>query len=242
MSKNAVIAVLGVSGVLALGFAPMEVLMPEKAGPVDWVTVRALSLINPFLLVVGSAALGAWAAPKLGLKVPLIESLLERKSISVVIRPLLVPVVLSAVAVAVLIVANGTLQASELSSSQDDTLKRLAAFEMPLVSKMLYGGLSEEVIMRWGLMSGCALLALKLGMPRPWAIGVGVVTAGLIFGAGHVPILLALMPNASSVLVGAVLAGNFVAGVVFGSLLSRYGLEAAMLAHAGAHLLSHVAG
>ncbi len=238
MSKYVVVAALGVVGVVALGFAPLETLVPAKAGHIP----RAALLIQLLVLVLGAAALGRWAAPKLELEVPLIEALLARRSIRSLMLLQIGPGVLSAVAGAVAIVANGRLQSATLSVSSDRTLQAMMAFQMPLVSKLLYGGMSEEVVMRWGLMSACALLALKLGMRRAVAIWVGIALAAFLFGAGHLPFLSALMPNTSALLVGAVVVGNFGLGVVFGWLFSRYGLEAAMSAHAGAHLLSHVVG
>ena len=110
-----------------------------------------------------------------------------------------------------------------------------ATFEAPLLSRLLYGGVTEEIIARWGLMSVLVWLSLRLLPHGDLPFVIGIAGAALIFAAGHLPLLFALVSTPSIWLVAAVLLGNMLVGIGFGWLYWRYGLEAAMVAHAGAH-------
>ena len=74
-----------------------------------------------------------------------------------------------------------------------------------------------------------------------WAVWSALVASSALFAAGHLPMLHVLMPAAPGWFVGMALAGNFIPGMLFGWLYWRRGLEAAIIAHALAHLLSTVA-
>ena len=70
---------------------------------------------------------------------------------------------------------------------------------------------------------------------------VVAVPGALLFAAGHLPMLFFLLPEPPGVLILMVLAGNALPGLLFGWLFWRRGLEAAMIAHALAHLFGTIA-
>jgi membrane protease YdiL (CAAX protease family) len=115
------------------------------------------------------------------------------------------------------------------------------AFWKRLLAGVVYGGVTEELLTRLFLVS---LLAWGLGfvwkapsgLPAAGAFVVAIVLAALLFGALHLPATAAIAPL-SLMLVTRALLLNGIAGVVFGFLFWRYGLEAAMFAHASAHLV-----
>nr|WP_255346143.1 CPBP family glutamic-type intramembrane protease [Pseudoxanthomonas sp. GW2] len=101
----------------------------------------------------------------------------------------------------------------------------------------LYGGLAEEVIARWGVMS-----LLAWGLARVWgerrqrlALVLAVVVSALAFGAAHLPMLAAQI-DLSPAIVARTLVLNALGGVVYAVVFIRHGLEAAMAAHASTHL------
>ncbi|MCP2936766.1 CPBP family glutamic-type intramembrane protease, partial [Salmonella enterica subsp. enterica serovar Typhimurium] len=71
---------------------------------------------------------------------------------------------------------------------------------------------------------------------------IAIAVAALIFAVAHLPILYLAAGELPPSLVGAIVAGNAFPGMVFGWLFWRHGLEAAMMAHAGAHLISWMVG
>lgn len=199
---------------------------------------RLLSLINPLILLTLGVMIGCLLAPRLGLDAPLIRALLARQSPWQALKPQLLPALLAGAAVAAMLLGYARLSA--------DWMTGAPAFDMPLLPKLLYGGITEELLTRWGLMSLFAWAAWRLtGAKRPASravLAVGTVLAALLFAAGHLPVLYMLLPDPSPQLIAGVLIGNAMPGLLFGWLFAVRGLEAAMLAHAFAHLFSTVMG
>jgi membrane protease YdiL (CAAX protease family) len=120
-----------------------------------------------------------------------------------------------------------------------------------LLAGVLYGGLTEEVMMRWGLMTLVVWGALRLfargdtrARPhdrRSSAICVtAIVVVALVFAAGHLPAAAAMAPL-TSLGITRILSLNTIAGMLFGWLYWRRSLEAAMIAHASVHVAFAVA-
>jgi membrane protease YdiL (CAAX protease family) len=105
-----------------------------------------------------------------------------------------------------------------------------------------YGGIGEELQLRLFLMTLLAWATARLwrGSTRPFAYWLAIVLAALLFGAGHLPAAAAVWPLTGMVVFRTLLL-NAVAGLAFGWLYWRRGLEAAMLAHFCADLVLHVA-
>jgi membrane protease YdiL (CAAX protease family) len=103
-----------------------------------------------------------------------------------------------------------------------------------------YGGVNEEVLMRLFLVSLLAWLlarAWRRDAPAPGArmMWSAIVVVSVLFGLGHLPAA-AMLGELTPDMVARVIVLNAVAGVAFGWLFWRRGLEAAMVAHAAAHL------
>lgn len=107
----------------------------------------------------------------------------------------------------------------------------------------LYGGITEEVLLRVFLMGVMAWLASR-ALPskealRPTAAWVAITVATVIFGLGHLPATASFSPLTGTVVLRALLL-NGVGGMVFGWLYWRHSLMAAMVAHFTADLVLHV--
>lgn len=103
-----------------------------------------------------------------------------------------------------------------------------------------YGGITEEVLTRLGLMTLLAWATSRIsGGRRGLALGVGLVGASLIFGALHLPAAAQIWPL-TGVVVARTMLLNVVFGVIAGVLYARRGLEHAMVAHLCADLVLHV--
>ncbi len=234
MNKIALwLGLLGLIATASLALVPLERLVPGPL-PMPVPLLRLLSILQPALLVLGATALGAWVAPKVGLDAPGVRAVAEGRPLLPVLRDQVPAAVAAGIATAAVLIAY-----SLFTRSLDVSP---LPFEVPLVTRLLYGGIAEELLMRWGLMSLLAWAAWGLGgRPDPvpaWCLWVGASGAALLFALGHLPVLFMAYPNPSPGLLAAVLAGNAVPGLLFGWLFWRRGLEAAMIAHALAHLVA----
>jgi len=108
----------------------------------------------------------------------------------------------------------------------------------------LYGGVTEELLLRFGLLSLVLWLgwrALDPAVPRPppivaW-LSIGVTA--LLFGVSHLPAA-ARDRTLSAVVVSRVVLLNAVGGVVFGWLFWQFGLVYAIASHYAADVVLHV--
>ena len=225
------LSLLGVIGASSLLFAPLERLAPVTLEPV---AVRLLSMIQPTILVIAFAALGAWAAPETGLDSPSVRAWAAGRPW----WPSLKTQFPSALTGGIII--GGLLVLFWRVIGSFEGADRLLQFDMPLVTKVLYGGIVEELLMRWGLMSLLVWVAWHAsGSVRPiasWCYWVGLTISAVLFAAGHLPLLYFLVPDPSSSLLTLVFVGNAIPGLLFGWLYWRRGLEAAMVAHGLAHV------
>lgn len=117
---------------------------------------------------------------------------------------------------------------------------------IPRLSALLYGGITEELMLRYGLMTVLAWAAFAVlrgrgGRYRTATMWTVVLIVAVVFGAGHVPALFATVePNA--VLVVRTIAINALLGALYGWLYWRYALEHAIVAHAFTHGVFWLAG
>jgi hypothetical protein len=214
---------------------PVERLIPAGSGPhaMPVLLMRLATVVQPALLLALGLWLGWRLAPGLGLGVPLLTARAAGKPVWPLLQERLPAIAAVALLAALLLAVWVRLVVPRLFAGSP-----LMDFQVPLLTRLAYGGIGEEVMMRWGLLSALAAAGLKLGLGRSRALAVAAVLAALLFGAGHLPLLAAMAQQAPAWAAPAVVLANAVPGLMFGLLFIRHGLEAAMLAHAGAHLLA----
>ena len=187
------------------------------------------------VLIAVAAVAGAWFAPRVGLVTPIIDAALtgqpfigRARSVAVLAIGLGVVAALAVVALDVVVFAPLVPETKALPARALWT-GALAA---------LYRGLTEETLWRYGAMSFLVWLFTKFAR-GPSAYRAAIVVASALFGLAHLPAtdaLASLTPvvvTRTMVLVG-------LAGVTFGWLYWRRGLEAAMIAHGAAAWIVHV--
>jgi uncharacterized membrane protein YqjE len=191
----------------------------------DGIPAAAL-LINPAILLLLASLIGAWAAPRASLgSAAILGSGTHRRTLGL----WLAAGIAGGVAVAVL--------DHSLAGAWDIGLPSLREGRdvSDLVLGLLYGGLTEEVLMRFGLMSLLALGLLQL-LPRVTALWAAAALAAILFALGHLPAIVMETGGITPVLLLRTLLWNGLLGVAFGVAFFRDGLEAAIFAHMGAHI------
>ena len=128
-----------------------------------------------------------------------------------------------------------------------DFLARAEQLAIPLYSKILYGGITEEILIRWGLMSFLVWLIAKLAgsgsnPAAPWVFVSAIIVTSLLFGAGHLPLANVLADTVTPAIKAYVFLANGFFGLIAGYLFWKKGLESAILAHMLAHIVWAVIG
>lgn len=113
------------------------------------------------------------------------------------------------------------------------------------IASVLYGGIIEEVMLRLFMMSLIAFLAWKIFFRRHEKAPTGVIIAAniiaaMLFAAGHFPATIAMFGELTPLILFRCFLMNGGFGLAFGYLYRRYGIQYAMLAHAGCHIVSKV--
>lgn len=232
---------LGFAGVASLPLAMLPALRilvrNGYAAGMSLGALAALSLIQPALLVIAGAAVGAAVAPGLGF-----TSHAAGVNVRGTFAKELPLAIASGVAIGIVIAVLDFVLFQQAALQRPASTRAIAD---GLVGGVLYGGLAEEIMMRWGLMSFVAWVGMRLlarnASTLPASIGVAaIVVVALLFAAGHLPAAAMTAPLTSGVVARTLLL-NAVAGLLFGWLFWRRSLESAMVAHASVHVVFAVA-
>lgn len=226
-----VMLLLGLLAVGTLGFTPLETVLPP-----GMTLPRVVLLIQPAIFVILGTVLGWWLVPKTGLGAPVLTAMLDGRNWGGVLSAAALPIAAVAVASAAILVGYGLYVEGQFTLPGP-----MGTLQIPAITRLGYGGIGEELITRWGILTVLMAAALRLGLPRGAAFWTANVIAAMLFAAGHLGLLFALVPHPPLWLVGMVMAGNVLPALGFGWLYRRCGIEAAMLGHAGAHLLALLA-
>ncbi len=218
---------LGIIGVIA--FCPVvpkvirRAVPPEREIRLSAPAIILATLIQTSLIVIACAALGARIGPSLGLRSLLFGAGAEPAGLA---RSLTWAIV------------AGVIAGSVGGAIAVPFAKPLVAYlrEIPMIARLLYGGFTEEVIIRWGFMTGIVWLLTKAfpGAPPPaYLLWLGILLTNVIFATGHIPIMRAL--KTSNVAVAATMI--FVVSLPWGWLFWTFGIESAIAAHMAFHIV-----
>ncbi len=188
--------------------------------------------------------LGLKLSRRLGLATPILESWLSGKPQPNAIGPKLRSALVTGLVVGIVLLIALLLLVPRLPNMPFVMAARLALWKRVLLC--FYGGVYEEVFTRLFLLAVVAWIA-----NRSWRRATGTLSAGafwfanifvaILFGLGHLPsasLFMAITP----LVVAAALVLNGIAGIAFGYLYRRDGLESAMIAHYTADFVIYVVG
>jgi hypothetical protein len=193
---------------------------------------RATLLINPLILVVAAALLGAAVAHRVGLCSVLAGTAAPTFLLRIVGRAAAGGFVLGLV-----LAAADAAMAQHLGRTWQQMASTAPQGLAALATGMLYGGLTEEVMLRWGVMSLVAWILMSVLGRRATdaAVAIAITVAAALFAVAHLPALAVQIELAPALVVRTLLL-NGAAGLIYGWLFWRHHLEAAMAAHAATHV------
>lgn len=198
-----------------------------------------VSMINPLILLIIAIIIGNLLAPKLGLKSYIVQRVTEKESFWNSLKPnifkgIVWGIVLGIVHYLLELTFQPWLPESLKLNPESRNL-------INTIGGVFYGGIVEEILLRWGLMSlfiwiGWRLFQRGKNQPTPWVIWFSILLTSLLFAIAHWGVTILLAPLTPVVLVRMIVL-NGIAGVVFGWLFWKKGLEIAMIAHATVHII-----
>lgn len=117
----------------------------------------------------------------------------------------------------------------------------------PIWTRLLasfYGGIAEEIAMRLFLTTLIVWITYKIrrtkdGLPTSIGVWLAIILINVVFGLGHLPMTARFMEITTIVVVRAMIL-NGIAGITFGWLYWKKGLEAAMISHFTTDIVLHV--
>jgi len=242
-----VLLLAGLTGVVSLWLIDLNGLLsvlptpPEAEIPTVTPALKILSMIQPSFLLAAAVFVGVALAHRVGLSSPVAEAVANGGDVLSALRPQILPGIVGGVVggIAIVLIASAwkpflPLEVSRLISDFGNFI--------PLPVRLLYGGITEELLLRWGLMTllvwlGWRLLQKGQAVPSSAVFVGAIVVSSVVFAIGHLPIAFFLFPDASLALILFVIVGNSSFGLVAGYLYLKKGLESAMLAHALAHVV-----
>lgn len=227
---------IGMAGVLSLLLIPLP---PPTAVAIPAVVLKLLILLQPTVLLSVAVAVGVQLAPRVGLSAPVATALVQRKNWIPPLRSQAVPGLLGGLISGLVLVLINALVRRFLPPAF------LTAAAPPLAVRFLYGGITEELLLRWGVMTFLVWLGWRFGRQgrrpsRRW-VKVSIVLSSILFAVAHLPFVLAIGVPLNPLLVAFLLIQNSLFSLVAGYLYWHYGLEAAIIAHWGLHIVLAVA-
>lgn len=218
--------------------------------PIPLPTLIAFQMVQSAILIAIIIFAGMFFASRIGLGTPILDSITRSESASDKVRAI-VPISIGLGIIASLLIIGLDVWAFQpaLLKELGDSANALnlqnaqpAAWKGFLAS--FYGGIAEELLLRLFLMSLLAWLGgfvskTQEGKPTSAVFWIANILAAIIFGLGHLPATALLLPLTPQVITRALVL-NGLAGVAFGWLYWKRGLEAAMISHFAADILLHV--
>lgn len=233
----------GILSFLLVDLSALVAMVPAKEGttlPAPWL-LKLLSLIQPTVLLALAVFVGVLLSPKVNLSAPAFEALARRRGFIAALKPQLIPGVIAGLIGAVVIVLSWAFLRPFMPV---EFVTRAEAFNrlVPLPTRLLYGGITEEILLRWGLLTLLVWAARRIfqrwrHQPGTVCFVGAILISSIVFGVGHLPVAVAIGGQLTLPVVVYVVTANSVFGLMAGYLYWRKGLEAAITAHMMAHVV-----
>ncbi|WP_096186721.1 CPBP family intramembrane glutamic endopeptidase [Evansella halocellulosilytica] len=202
-----------------------------------------LSIMNPLILIILATVIGHLLARKVGLTSFIYEKDVFKKPFWASFKPTMKHGIIGGIAAGLIIIVADLLFIPWLP---EDLVQTTGSPDfLQLLSGVLYGGIVEEIMIRWGFMTLIVwviwrLFQRKKAKPAPFVFWVSIILSSLVFAIGHYPATAATTTVTTAVFIRMLIL-NGAAGMIFGWLYWKKGLETAMLAHIFAHITMGIA-
>ncbi|MBC6605507.1 CPBP family intramembrane metalloprotease [Hymenobacter sp. BT188] len=228
-----IIGLLGVFTMLTVTI-PLENFPKEVLDKISPQTLKFLVLLNPTILLLIAVVVGTVLYDKVGLTVPTISSILKIEDAKKKFMSQIKFGVLFGLVAGILTTIIGLIFKSSIPQELIEVGNKI---KVTTLARFAYGGLTEEILMRFGFMTLVVWIIFKLSKKlNNSTYWIGIILASVLFAIGHFPVIFNAVQNPTISLLTYILVGNSIAGLFFGWLYWKKGLEAAFIGHIFAHV------
>lgn len=227
---------LSIPGVLIAMKRLIYFLLPNNTNELKK-RISRFAIIQTLLMVFVMSFAGSVLSVRTGLKDPVLEAILQGIYGLNAFLPMILPTFLySLLGLIIFCILYYGVVASILDDLSFERMGKIRS-ALGVDGCVLYGGVVEEVIARWGLMNVVAFFALifakQINSP---VIITSIILSGLLFAVGQIPAYLAAGCVSSRRLVYSITILSLWQSLVFGFLFWQYGIVSAILGHMFFHL------
>jgi membrane protease YdiL (CAAX protease family) len=231
-----VLFALGLLGILST--LTMELPIPEETmetllQELTPQQIKLVTLIQPLILLIVAIVIGLLLHKKVNLQVPIIEGCLDGQANWSRLEILKFGI-LGGIFTGILLTVIGYLFYPYLPVEFMELGKK---FRPTLAVRFLYGGFTEEIIFRFGLMTFLVWVASKfVKQVNAYIYWVGILASTILFSMAHLPVLFSAVDPSTALMVYHLI-GTSIGGIIFGWLYWQKGLESAFIAHICSHIV-----
>lgn len=227
---------LGMLGVLSMLTVtiPLDNLPKDVLEKISPETLKYLVLINPTFLLLIAVIIGTVLHDKVNLTVPAITAVLKSEKSQISFKEQAKYGIISGLVAGILI---SLISLAFTTSLPQEFLDMSEKIKITTLARFTYGGITEELLMRYGFMTLIVWVVYKITKRLTGLIyWIGIILSTILFAVGHFPVAFSAVSDPSVSLLAYILIGNSVAGIFFGWLYWKKGLEAAFIGHIFAHV------
>lgn len=223
-------------GVIIISTTLIPQMAAKNPPPFSTGILIAISMVQSGVLIALATWCGVAIGQALGFRAPTLTAALSGGNVLAAFKPQILPALVSGILVGGLLIFLAHIAPPQLLVLGQE-------MKISLAAKLLYGGVTEEVLMRLGLMTALVWLPWRLvqkraGLPRTAWVVAAIIISALLFGVLHLPAAVGMGASLTAPVVTYIIVGNTLPGILFGFLYWRYGIESAIIAHALAHAVA----
>lgn len=239
IKQGVILFLMGFVGILSsIPLIPQLLALQPEQPPMPMYVIQILSVIQASVFLIGMVLLGSFFSYRVKLNSPIVQGIARSEdafsNLTNIVRSGVIGGLVGGVCVLAFFGAFSSYLPPEF-------LESAKIFSPPWYTRILYGGITEEILIRWGLMSFFAWCCFRLTQEkgadiRSYNYVVAIILSALAFGALHLPAAYMLSSTITAPLIVYIILGNAVFGFIAGFLYWRRGLECAIVAHIVAHI------
>lgn len=199
--------------------------------------ISRFAILQTLVMVFILCLAGTVLSRSTGLRAPVLEAMLNGTAEISTFYPMLLPVLGYTLLGLIIFLTFYYGVASKLLDKKNREIINALRITLGVDGCVLYGGVVEEIIARWGLMNLTTFFAIIfVKHPSNMIIWISILISGLIFAVGQLPGYLAAGCTSTRNFIYSSIMLSMCQSVLFGYLFWQYGLVCSILSHMLFHL------